>query len=175
MDFRDNDALMARIRQDMLDVTRVSAEWLTDKVQESVQTNVYDAWEWEEDHPRTYERTYQFLNSWEPERTSITKDSVAYLIHSEPSKMFWNPDMYQHGSDYRDRTENMDENIQEGKNYDFFGGASEDDEYGEDTDEEDTGLARDYWSDVVEYIDQDVLDLKFAQGLTKLGLKFIAS
>lgn len=167
MDFRDNDALMDRIRQDMIDVTKASAEWMATKVQESVWENVYEGWEWDADHPRTYERTYQFVNSWYPEKGIGNKNESIYFIESNPSRMIWNPIMYQHGSNATDRTEEMDENIQEGKYYDFRGGS--------DPSKPNANLARDYWSDVVEYIDQDVLDIKFAQGLTKLGLKFIAS
>lgn len=156
--YKNHQQLMDAIKGDVSKVMVKVGEYAQTQIRESVQKNVYDAWEWEEDHPRVYNRTYQFLNSWV---YYPYNDGMSFSVYNDHELMDYNADEYQHGGfNGPDRRENLDDYIQEGTEYDFFSKRYT--------------YPRDYWNPFIDWVEnQDVLAIAFSFHLAESGAKFV--
>ena len=154
MEFKDMDSLMAEIEIDMKDIVRDVGVNILELMRDSVTENVYLAWS-----PQEYERSPSgkgFLASWEDEEIINDPMELSILVHSNPLKMVYNPEKFQHGNAWSDRRSYMDEAIQEGYGYDFMNAYDE--------------FPRDYFFPVIDELDSGRFDILVMQKLHHYGI-----
>ncbi|MHC1722442.1 MAG: hypothetical protein AB9836_04455 [Aminipila sp.] len=148
---------MNELENALIEAVRKVAEWIQEVIKIKIQEDVYNA-----GVPLIYERTYEFLNSFNMDLQKLGNYVVA-TIFFDPTTMECNPDNFQHGSNYSDRGSDLREALAEvlndNKSGALFG-------YG-------------YWmnrkpffDDAVAYIDENIFK-QFELEMTALGIPWI--
>jgi hypothetical protein len=149
-----NDAeLMLLLMQDFNQITKDTSDNILTQVEQSVETNVYEAYQ-----PKKYQRIDgegSFISSWISESLGYVPNEINYQVFSDPLKMAYNPENFQHGNDAVDRRGELAEDIAEGRGYDwpFY-------------------LHRDYWTPIVEWIESGEVDSVFEAMMTRRGVQW---
>ena len=157
-DFLDHNSLMNAIENDIFVLLDEVSDDIVNIVQESVQTNVYEA-----HTPKIYKRRGMlggFIGAWRYELNQSTKFEMSSEIYNDPSLLDLDYSEYVHGGNdylawgagsksYVDRREMLDQIIAEGAQageFDFL-------TPGESLDNNWWLRPRDYWSPVFEELD----------------------
>ena len=146
-------ALLAIVGGDLTEVVENTAEWLVNRIMDSIRDNVYDVPEGE-----YYQRlglNGGFLGAWEHEAVEFVGNYITTKIGMNPALMIYNPEEHQHGNTVEDRREYLDAYIAEGSNYDFGGNAA---------------LKRDYWSEIIQVVESGELDNQLERFMTAKGI-----
>lgn len=131
MDFTNNASLFDAINDDVALIVRQVSEEYLEIMKENVDKIVYEPYK-----PALYNRRHtpsihskdffleyngdSFYDSWVSEGYYDELGNPYNVIYSDPQIMAYEPDSYIHGNPKVDRRDEMDENIAEGKNFDFM-------------------------------------------------------
>jgi hypothetical protein len=157
----DNDtSLMLAIYADMENVFEDASNQVTERVRDFVEEAVYNPFS-----QGKYKRLGMnggFLGSWRNSKLeNIASLSLAYEIYSDPNLMVYDPILFQHGNMFEDRRDIMDEAIEEGTDYDF--------------DETAASIKRDYWSLVLNMLEDGSMDKIIKESFYKSGIEVVKS
>ena len=156
-----NDTELSQaIGKDMEKVVKKVSNYLVNQTRMSVEEKVYRAW------PETkwYDRLEGkggFLGSWDDEISPFDGTSVVAKIFSNPQRMIYNGTKFQHGNDFTDRRQNLAEYIAEGTHYDWLGDSPNDNSF-----------ARDYWTPVLEQLQDGSVEQVLDNSMKSIGLNF---
>lgn len=110
--------------------------------------------------PEEYERTYEFLESWQT-KSQKTRQGGSGILSQDPTFMSYNPEMFQHGSlytTYGDVRDELTGIIYQGLGGDLFG-------YGW------WCKPRDAWTPLIEQLNKGELKKWFIEGMQKQGIQ----
>ncbi len=157
VDINDDIQFMDIIGDVMTEVIDDVASWLLQKIQDTVQEEVYDAYP----KGKMYKRLGKsggFLGAWEKNTQKIVADYIESNIGFAPDRMIYDPEEHQHGSIVDgDRRKQMVDLIQSGSGYDFGGNAAEE---------------RPFWNLIEEVVQDGSLDFEIERAMTKRGLSW---
>jgi hypothetical protein len=152
-----NDAeLHAFVMNDLEKIADEIGKYLVTQVQQTIDEEVYEAY-----LPKVYDRLYMdggFIGSWINYAGRNGENEVIANVFSNPYLMEFNPEKYQHGSEYGgDRRFEMAEDIRYGKGYDW----------GFD-------MERDFWTPIEDFVEDGTeIDNTLEIGFKKRNIKFI--
>jgi hypothetical protein len=155
----DNELSQA-IGKDMEKALKVVSNYLVNQTRMSVEEKVYYAWPATKWYDRL-EGKGGFLGSWDSEISPFDGTSVKSKIFSNPEKMVYNGSKFQHGNDFTDRRKDLAEYIAEGTHYDWLGDSPND-----------TSFARDYWTPVLEQLDDGSVERVLENSMKSLKINF---
>lgn len=147
--------LMQSLAKDVQKIIDEVAEYVLGQVIMSVNEEVYGFAEGK------YERlgfNGGFIGSWQKEVAKIVGNHISSLVSSDPSRMVYNSEKFQHGNEVVDRRSQMAELIASGDGYDFGGAAA---------------VPRDFWSTIEEMVNDGSLDKVIEGAFTRHGIKFV--
>lgn len=147
--------LMQALAKDIQKIIDEVAEYVLGQVIMSVNEEVYGFAEGK------YERlgfNGGFIGSWQKEVANIVGNHIFSMVSSDPSRMTYNSEKFQHGNDVVDRRSQMAELIASGDGYDFGGAAA---------------IPRDFWSTIEEMVNDGSLDKVIEGAFSRHGIKFI--
>ena len=134
---------------------------MSDKIVEIIKTSIENkVYNWPAGQYKRLGENGGFLGAWSKEVTELIGNTISNTIDMDANLLRYEPSLHQHGSLEEDRTEYMDTLIQEAPigGYDFGGSAAS---------------PRDYWSDVVDYVESGLADWDLEAIFRKHGISFI--
>lgn len=151
-----NDSqLLAAIGMDMTDVIDDVAVWLVNRIMESIRDNVYDVAQ-PPDSPYQRLGLYGgFLGAWQEKASEFVGNYITNTIAMDSELLKYDGDKLQHGNSAVDRTQYMDSLIAEGSGWDLGGNAR---------------LRRDYWSEIIQVVENGELDRVLEQAMSRKGI-----
>lgn len=140
-------ASMQQLEKEISRKMKVAVEILTKKIYRTlmdfIDEDIYGSYV-----PKVYQRTYEFRNkAWDSYVYDFSGEIAGFIVYN-PEAMSYNPEKYQHGSEYSDRRQSLAEILNRGEDWSGW-------DWGRPGRGEDSVYPKPFWDDTLKFLEKN--------------------